>query len=46
MENHIDFVQNTYNIVRRPLNYMTNQIEYLMGSNNSNLPEIKNKNDS
>ena len=25
---------------------MTNQIEYLMGSNNSNLPEIKNKNDS
>jgi archaellum component FlaC len=44
MEDHIDFIQHTYNIVRRPLNYITNKVECIMGSstNNSNLPEIKN----
>jgi len=42
MENHIDFIQHTYNIVRRPLNYITNKVECIMGNNNTNLPEIKN----
>ena len=44
MDDHINFIQKTYNTIRKPLNFMTNRIEVLMGtSSNGNLPEIKNK---
>jgi len=42
MDDHINFIQKTYNTIRKPLNFMTNRIEVLMGtSSNGNLPEIK-----
>ena len=43
MNTHIDFIHNTYNIVRAPLNYITNRVECIMGNSNKHvLPEIKN----
>lgn len=43
MKEHIDFVENTYTSVRKPLNFIKNQIEYMMGnSNQPELPEIEN----
>jgi hypothetical protein len=42
MNNHINFVENTYNRVRIPLNYIKNKIEIIMGaSNNNELPLIE-----
>jgi archaellum component FlaC len=44
MNNHIQFVEKTYTVVRTPLNYLKNKIELLMGTNRdgSELPSIKN----
>jgi len=44
MEDHINFVESTYNIVRKPLNYLKNKVEGVMGLNQTvkELPEIKN----
>jgi hypothetical protein len=42
MNNHINFVENTYNRVRIPLNYIKNKIEIIIGaSNNNELPLIE-----
>lgn len=41
MNNHIEFVENTYEIVRTPLNFMKNRIEYIMGSKSkTELPKL------
>jgi hypothetical protein len=44
MNNHINFVEKTYSIVRTPLNFLKNKVEFLMGKNNNDLelPLIKN----
>ena len=44
MSDHIAFIENTYEIVRTPLNYLKNRIEYVMGRNNPTmeLPTIQN----
>ena len=41
MNNHIEFVENTYEIVRTPLNFMKNRIEYIMGTKSkTELPKL------
>jgi hypothetical protein len=43
MNNHIDFIEDTYDKFKTPLNFMKNKINMLIGSdNNKALPEIKN----
>ena len=37
MREHIDFVEHTYDAVKMPLNYLKNNIEYIMGSKSVNL---------
>jgi hypothetical protein len=32
MGKHIDFVQNTYEVVRSPLNFLKKKLEFVMGS--------------
>ena len=36
MSNHIDFIEKNYKIVRKPLDFLKNKIEYLMGSEQTN----------
>jgi hypothetical protein len=46
MREHIQFVETTYNVVRKPLNYLTNRINVMLTSTNGNdveLPQIKDK---
>ncbi len=45
MNNHIDFIEETYTTLQTPLNYVKNKVEYLMGYNNDSksLPTIKDK---
>lgn len=45
MNNHIDFIEETYTTLQTPLNYVKNKVEYLMGykSENKSLPTIKDK---
>ena len=45
MNNHIDFIEETYTTLQTPLNYVKNKVEYLMGYNNESksLPTIKDK---
>jgi len=44
MDQHIDFIEGTYNVLRTPLNYITNKVNYLIGSSTSKeLPQIENK---
>ena len=31
MREHIDFIENTYSLVRTPLSYLKTKIEYVMG---------------
>jgi len=49
MESHIDFIENTYNVVRTPLNYIKNKVECIMGNSSAtkqkDLPQIKNNPD-
>jgi len=49
MESHIDFIENTYNVVRTPLNYIKNKVECIMGNSSAtkqkDLPQIKNNSD-
>jgi len=33
MNNHIQFVEKTYDVVRTPLNYLKSKVEYLMNNN-------------
>ncbi len=43
MDEHISFVQSTYNIVRQPASYVLNRVSSFMGLNSSpELPEIEN----
>lgn len=43
MRGHIQFVESTYNVVRKPLNYLTNRINSMLTSNGSDveLPQIE-----
>jgi len=42
MRDHIDFVENTYSLVRAPLSYLKTKIEYVMGRETTNdLPVIE-----
>jgi len=38
MREHIQFIETTYEAVRNPLNYITNNIDYMMGKELTNLP--------
>ena len=40
MQEHIQFVETTYELVRSPLNYIKNRFEYAIGNNNNELPKI------
>lgn len=41
MENHVDFVENTYSAVRAPLNFLKKNIDKIMGNAESNdLPQL------
>ena len=42
MSEHINFVENTYSVVRLPLNFLKNRVEMIMGKNSAQeLPKIK-----
>ena len=42
MREHIDFIENTYSLVRTPLSYLKTKIEYVMGRETTNdLPSIE-----
>jgi archaellum component FlaC len=43
MREHIDFVEHTYDAVKMPLNYLKNNIEYIMGSKSPDLLLIEEK---
>ena len=44
MREHIDFIENTYSLVRTPLSFLKTKIEYVMGKENTNdLPSIEYK---
>lgn len=45
MNNHIDFIHDTYSTLQTPLNYFKHKVEYLMGcpSESKSLPSIKDK---
>jgi len=44
MRQHIDFIENTYSLVRTPLSYLKTKIEYVMGRESTNeLPTIEYK---
>jgi archaellum component FlaC len=45
MRVHIQFVESTYSVVRKPLNYLTNRINTMLTSNGSDveLPQIEGK---
>ena len=44
MDNHIDFVEKTYDVLRSPLNLLTNMTSSFYGQveDNNNLPELGN----
>jgi hypothetical protein len=43
MDNHITFIENTYNILRTPLNFIKHRVEYYTGNiNNTELPKLEN----
>lgn len=44
MGSHIDFIEDTYNTLQMPLNYVKKSIERLTGSSSKDLPVIKDKN--
>lgn len=39
MSEHIDFVDQVYDTVRTPLNYICNNINYVLGDSTNNMPE-------
>jgi predicted nuclease with TOPRIM domain len=41
MNGHIDFVEDTYNTMRNPLNFIKNKIEYYIGNSTDDLPAIE-----
>lgn len=45
MNEHIDFINETYTTLQTPLNYVKNKVEYIMGyqSGSKSLPSIKDK---
>ena len=44
MGSHIDFIEDTYNTLQMPLNYIKKSVERLTGSSSKDLPIIKDKN--
>ena len=44
MDNHLDHVENVYSKLRIPLNFLSSQIYYIMGSKPEQLPNSKNTN--
>lgn len=43
MKGHINFVEDTYEKVREPLNFITEQVNYILGYENRELPVIEDK---
>lgn len=43
MREHIDFVEQTYDAVKLPLNYFKTNIEYIMGSKSTDLLYLQDK---
>jgi len=43
MGSHIDFIEDTYNTLQMPLNYVKKSVERLIGSSSKDLPTIKDK---
>jgi archaellum component FlaC len=43
LDRHIDFVENTYESLLQPLNYMKNTINRISGNENKELISLKNK---
>jgi hypothetical protein len=43
MGSHIDFIEDTYNTLQMPINYVKKSIERLVGSSSKDLPTIKDK---
>lgn len=41
MESHIDFVENVYDKVRKPMSYLVNSVSKLSGSGKEDLPSLK-----
>lgn len=47
MNDHIQFIEKTYNATRAPLNYIKNKIEHMMsGSSTTELPKLEYKDPS
>jgi hypothetical protein len=43
MSEHIRFVEKTYDMLRGPLGYLKNKVDYLTGASRVELPPIKEK---
>lgn len=41
MRDHIQFIETTYDIIRTPLAYIKNNIDFIMGNDSQELPQIK-----
>jgi hypothetical protein len=44
MGSHINFIENTYDTLQMPLNYVKKSVERLIGISSNDLPAIKDKN--
>ncbi len=40
MDNHIQFVEDVYDKIKQPLSYAANKINYYIGSNSAELPQL------
>ncbi len=43
MGDHIDFIEEAYNTVQKPLNYIKKSIDNIMGYESKELPNLENK---
>lgn len=44
MGSHIDFIEEAYNTVQKPLNFIKNSVDKLIGNESKELPQLENKN--
>lgn len=42
LNNHIDFIEETYSTLRTPLDFVKNKVENYLGYDNKKLPQLKN----
>ena len=42
MRDHIQFIETTYDVIRTPLAYIKNNIDFIMGNDSQELPRINN----